>query len=370
MRAVGVRPRVLHLNEGHSAFAVLERARERMEEDGQPFDVAFRDTAIETVFSTHTPVAAGHDRFSPQLVESQAGWLRSQLGLDHERFLALGRANRGDQSEAFCMTVLALRGARHRNGVSSLHGHVSRQMWQGMFARPEEQVPIGHITNGVHVLSWLAPSMKRIYDRVLGLGWTERQWEPETWRGLTALDPAELWEAHSTLRLHLVDFVRRRSGGTVKIDPDALTIGFARRFATYKRATLLLSDPDWLERLCADANRPVQFIIAGLALQRGADGPRLCDTSVPPRRGRADGVLTRYVQREVLTEVGRRAAKARITYSQDAVSASGIRISHTSASLSSLASSTPPVCSTSKRTRGTAGVSLAANASRNTHAGT
>jgi len=275
LRAVGVRPRVLHLNEGHSAFAVLERTRERVEEDGQPFDAAFRDTGLQTVFTTHTPVAAGHDRFPSDLVESQAGWLRVALGLDQQRFMGLGRVNPGDSNETFCMTVLALRGARQCNGVSSLHGHVSRQMWQRLFATAEARVPIGHITNGVHVLSWLAPSMKRIYDRVLGEGWTERQWDPETWEGLAGLDPAELWEAHSTLRLHLVDFVRRRGRGSVRLDPDALTIGFARRFATYKRATLLVSDSDWLERLCADASRPVQFVIAGKAHPRDDAGKDL-----------------------------------------------------------------------------------------------
>lgn len=276
LRSLGVRPTILHLNEGHSAFAILERIRERVEEDGLPFDEARRATALQTVFTTHTPVAAGHDRFSSQLIDQQLGWLPSALRIDQARLMALGRADSHSVSEPFTMTVLALKGARRRNGVSSLHGHVARRMWNGLWSgRPEEDVPIGHVTNGVHVMTWLAPSLARLYEGHVGLRWPRHHREPETWRALAHIDDEELWEAHVGLRQTLLAFVRRRTGAAQALDPDALTIGFARRFATYKRATLILSDAERLARLLRETSRPVQLVFAGKAHPRDDEGKAL-----------------------------------------------------------------------------------------------
>ena len=274
LRAIGIRPAVLHLNEGHCAFAILERVRERIDDDGLPFDTALRETAIQSVFTTHTPVDAGHDRFDAALVEQELGWLRARLGLDPRAFMALGRVRAENDTEPFCMTVLGLK-ARQRNGVSRLHGHVSRRMWQPVWSAPsDENVPIGHITNGVHSPSWLAPSMKRIYDRVLGNDWMTRQWDVATWRPIDRIADDELWDAHAALRRKLVNFVRlRQSSGA--LDPDALTIGFGRRFATYKRATLLVGDLERLAQLIGDTNRPVQFLFAGKAHPRDDAGKSL-----------------------------------------------------------------------------------------------
>ncbi|OFW28641.1 MAG: alpha-glucan phosphorylase [Acidobacteria bacterium RIFCSPLOWO2_02_FULL_65_29] len=275
LRALGIRPSILHLNEGHSAFAILERVRERVE-DGVTFEDALRDTAIHTVFTTHTPVEAGHDRFGADLVEQQLGRLRTRLGLDQRRFMALGRTDDSNMQEPFCMTVLGLKGSRRRNGVSSLHGHVTRRMWQTVWrGRSEEDVPIGHITNGVHTASWLAPSMKHLYDRHLGSDWLLRQADRHVWQSLANVDEGELWETHTVLRRTLVNFVRRRTNLAPILDPSALTIGFARRFASYKRATLLLTDLDRLARLCSDRNAPLQFVFAGKAHPRDDDGKRL-----------------------------------------------------------------------------------------------
>jgi len=275
LRALGIRPAVLHLNEGHSAFAILERVRERVEEDGLPFEEALRETALRTAFTTHTPVEAGHDRFGQELVERELGWLRDRLHIDSGRLMALGRAWPQDSHEPFCMTVLALKASRYRNAVSALHGHVARRMWVHVWPnRDEESIPIGHITNGVHVRSWLAPSMNRIYDRKLGADWPAHQSEPATWRKLEAVDNGELWETHNVLRRNLVDFVRRRVTGSA-FDPHALTIGFARRFATYKRSTLILSEPDRLARLLTSVTRPVQIVMAGKAHPRDDAGKRL-----------------------------------------------------------------------------------------------
>jgi starch phosphorylase len=276
LAGMGIRPNVLHLNEGHSAFVLLERMRERIEEDGLTFEAARRETARQAVFTTHTPVEAGHDRFAPDLVERELGAMRSALGVETDRLLALGRVEPGDRSERFCMTVLGLRACDHRNAVSHLHGHVAREMWHGVWPdRPATEVPIGHVTNGVHARSWLAPSMGRLYDRILGPDWVDRQHLPETWRSIAALDPDELWEAHVALRRKLVEFVRRRSGEGGLLDPEALTIGFARRFATYKRATLLVSDRRRLAALLADRARPVQFVFAGKAHPRDEAGKAL-----------------------------------------------------------------------------------------------
>ena len=276
LRALGIRPTILHLNEGHSAFAVLERIRERVEEDGLSFDEAWRTTALQTIFTTHTPVAAGHDRFSSQLIADQLGWIRDALRIDQARFMALGRVDPGQVDEPFTMTVLGLTGARWRNGVSSLHGHVARRMWNALWpGRPEEDVPIGHVTNGVHVATWLAPSIARLYERHVGPRWLLPHRGPSAWRALASLDEEELWEAHAALRRRLIAFARRRTCDKTVLDPAALTIGFARRFATYKRATLISSDIERLARLVSDTIRPVQLVFAGKAHPRDDGGKSL-----------------------------------------------------------------------------------------------
>jgi starch phosphorylase len=272
--ALGIRPSVLHLNEGHSAFAVLECTRARMARDEVSFADAFRETTIQTAFTTHTPVAAGHDRFPVDLVETHLGWLRGAMGLNPHEFMRLGRINANDDGEPFCMTVLALKGSRYRNGVSSLHAHVARRMWQSLWPnRPEEAVPIGHVTNGVHTLSWLAPPMKRIYDVALGADWPDAQTKPDTWRGIYGVPNRELWDTRAVLRGLLVDFVEARTGTLLR--RDSLTIGFAKRFTGYKRATLLLTDRNRLARVCGDSARPVQFVFAGKAHPRDDEGKRM-----------------------------------------------------------------------------------------------
>jgi glycogen phosphorylase len=186
--------------------------------------------------------------------------------------MRIGRVNPNDGSEPFCMTVLSLRGSRYRNGVSGLHGHVARRMWKGMWpGRDEQEVPIGHITNGIHIRSWMALSMNRLFDRYLGADWPARQSECTAWLPVASINDAELWETHSVLRRYLIEFVRRRSGRPDLLDPGALTIGFARRFATYKRSTLLLTDLDRLASILSSASGPVQIVIAGKA--HPADNP-------------------------------------------------------------------------------------------------
>jgi len=281
LKALGVSPGVLHLNEGHSAFAVLEAIRMRMEEEGIAFDAAVPRVSREVVFTTHTPVPAGHDRFSAALVEEHIGPLREALGLSQESLMGLGRENPNNPDELFCMTVLALRLSRRANAVSALHGEVSRAMWTGLFrGKAEDDVPIGHITNGVHVPSWLAPQMFRLYDRHLGTGWNQRSSEAKIWEGIESVDDGELWETHLNLKSRLIEFVRRRAVDQAErrgesqevlqqlervLSPDALTIGFARRFATYKRASLILTDMERLASMVNDPKRPVQFVFAGKA---------------------------------------------------------------------------------------------------------
>src|SRR6266852_3993143 len=211
LKALGITPGVLHLNEGHSGFAVLEAIRQRMEEEGISFDMAVPRVAREVVFTTHTPVPAGHDRFDADLIEEHLGPLRESLGLSKASFMALGREN-PDSDERFCMTVLGLKLSRRANAVSSLHGEVSRAMWTGLFpGKPEDAVPIGHITNGVHVPSWLAPQMFRLYDRHLGAGWNEHSAKSSIWDGIEDIDDGELWETHLSLKSTLLQFVRRRA---------------------------------------------------------------------------------------------------------------------------------------------------------------
>ena len=291
LKAMGITPGVLHLNEGHSVFGVLEAIRDRMQEEGIGFDEASQRVAREVVFTTHTPVPAGHDRFNSGLMEEHLGPLRDALGLSHEGLMALGRENPGHYHEDFCMTVLGLKLSRRANAVSSLHGEVSRAMWTGLFpGKSAESVPIGHITNGVHVPSWLAPQMFRLYDRNLGTNWHLRSGEAGIWDGIENVDDGELWETHLSLKSRMIDFVRRRAieqaerrGETADelqrlahvLSPDALTIGFARRFATYKRANLILADLHRIATMVNDPKRPVQFVFAGKAHPHDVPGKRV-----------------------------------------------------------------------------------------------
>jgi starch phosphorylase len=291
LKALGISPGVLHLNEGHSAFAVLEAIRMRMEDEGLAFDAAVPRVSREVVFTTHTPVPAGHDRFDAGLIEEHIGPLREALGLSQESLLGLGRENPNNADELFCMTVLALRLSRRANAVSALHAEVSRAMWTGLFRdKLEDDVPIGHITNGVHVPSWLAPQMFRLYDRHLGTDWHQRSSEAKIWLGIENVDDGELWETHLNLKSQLIEFVRRRAVEQAKrrgesreelqrlervLSPDALTIGFARRFATYKRANLILTDIERLASMVNDPNRPVQFVFAGKAHPLDEPGKRV-----------------------------------------------------------------------------------------------
>ena len=290
LKALGITPGVLHLNEGHSGFAVLEAIRQRMEEEGIGFEKAAPRVAREVVFTTHTPVPAGHDRFDADLIEEHLGPLREALGLSKEGFMALGREF-PESDERFCMTVLGLRLSRRANAVSSLHGQVSRAMWTGLSqGKPEEAVPIGHITNGVHVPTWLAPQMFRLYDRHLGTGWHLRSSEAKIWDGIDNVDDGELWETHFNLKSRMIEFVRRRAVKQASrrdepravlqqlervLSPDALTIGFARRFATYKRANLILADIEKIASMVNDPKRPVQFVFAGKAHPLDEPGKRV-----------------------------------------------------------------------------------------------
>jgi starch phosphorylase len=277
--ALGITPSVIHMNEGHSAFAPLEVIRERMRDDGLSFDDAFRKTSSMGVFTTHTPVAAGHDRFDQGLIEEHVGPLADELGLDTKALMGLGRIDPQNESESFCMTVLAFKLSRRANAVSNLHGVVSRRMWASLWPwRSEEEIPIGHITNGVHVPTWLAAQMRVLYDRVLPNNWYLRTGEPEVWAGFEDVMPGELWETHLTLKNRLIAYTRRQLVAQAKrrgdseahvaelgnaLDPRYLTIGFARRFAPYKRTDMVMRDMDLFEKIITDTDRPVQFIFAG-----------------------------------------------------------------------------------------------------------
>lgn len=314
LRALGVEPSVFHMNEGHAAFLTLELIREKMAA-GKTFAAAFAATREQCIFTTHTPVEAGHDRFSKELIEYAAHKFPVQLKLSTHDFLALGRVDPEDDKELFCMTVLALKCSRAANAVSELHGQVSRKMWHCLFPdKSVDEVPIGHITNGIHLLGWMKGTLRRVWRRKFaveaGAGeiqapssgettmWyrkPSRSWEahinsPEFWQ--RTADPAfvsdeEIWALRYKLRRELIEFARRRllyQGQRLTqrdfitldqlLNPDALTIGFARRFATYKRAPLIFQQFDNIVKLVKDRNQPVQFIFAGKAHPRDDEGKR------------------------------------------------------------------------------------------------
>lgn len=307
LAAMGILPGAIHMNEGHSAFAGLEIIRQRMKEDAQSFDEALRETAAMSVFTTHTPVPAGHDRFGADLIEEHLGPLRDELELGHDALMSLGRVEPQNHHESFCMTVLAFKLCRKANAVSSLHGVVSRRMWSNLWPwRSEEEIPIGHITNGIHVSTWLAQQMRMLYDRVLPLNWYLRTGEPEVWAPVENISPGEWFETHQTLKNGLLAFARgrlrrqaiRRGETASKLDeystwlnPKALTIGFARRFAPYKRADLLLRDLDLFAEMLSDSKFPIQLIVAGKSHPADEHGKAILQNIVkvaekPPFRGK------------------------------------------------------------------------------------
>ncbi|HMC90511.1 MAG TPA: alpha-glucan family phosphorylase, partial [Gemmataceae bacterium] len=291
LHALGKVPTVCHMNEGHSAFGALERIRLLMEEHNLNFAAAREVVTAGTCFTTHTPVPAGNDVFPPQMVEYYFSGYLPQLRIDRQEFLALGRQNPRDENEAFCMTVLAIRLANITNGVSQLHGKVSRKMWRNLWPElPEAELPITSITNGVHTRSWLAPEMAQLYDRYLGVQWEERPTDYAIWRRADHIPDAELWRTHERRRERLVAFARARLKNQLRrrgappaeiaraeeaLDPDALTIGFARRFATYKRGTLIFRNIDRLLAIINNKDRPVQIIFAGKAHPRDHSGKEL-----------------------------------------------------------------------------------------------
>ena len=285
LRAMGLEPAVWHLNEGHAAFVVLQRIREYIEQ-GLSFDDALAQVRASTVFTTHTPVPAGHDAFPYHQVEKHLAGCWGDLGQHRARFLALGEHDSGYGSQ-FNMTALAMRAAGGINAVSELHGHVTREMWQGMWPdRPADGVPVQAITNGVHVPTWIAAPMRALLTEHMGADWTARIDDPEIWRRFDAISDADLWQARVQLREALFAWIRERARQRwsvervapprvvthgVMLDPNALTIGYARRFAAYKRPELIFHDVERLSRLLHATGRPVQIVFAGKA--HPADDP-------------------------------------------------------------------------------------------------
>lgn len=280
LRALRIDAMIWHMNEGHSAFLGLERCRELVHGLGVDFSVAREIVAANAVFTTHTPVAAGNDVFNFDLIDKYFGDFWPQLGLDHDAFHALAAQQTG-WGMGFSMTVLALRMASQRNGVSRLHGDVSRKMWHPLWPDLDvDEVPITSITNGVHTATWLAPRLDGLYQRYLAQDWYQRLDDPELWANINDLPDADLWQAHQEMKDALIAYARERlarqrarvgegvaslRAAQRALDPNALILGFARRFATYKRATLLFRDPERLARLLSNPERPVRIVFAGKA---------------------------------------------------------------------------------------------------------
>ncbi len=270
LRAMGIAPNVFHMNEGHGFLLAIERMRELVLERQMSLEEARLVTRAGFVFTTHTPIAAGSDRFDPALVRGLLGPYLSEVGLDVDRFMDLGRRNPGDATEPLTTTYVGLRMSDHSLGVSRLHAAVSRRLWKDAWpGLPEDQVPISHVTNGVHMPTWVAPQIGRLLSRYVGEDWCDLEEDDPRWAGIDAIPDADLWEAHRRLKRHLIE-TARASGAP--LDPEALTIGFGRRFAAYKRANLLLHDRDRLQQLLADPQRPVQIVFSGKAHPADQEG--------------------------------------------------------------------------------------------------
>ena len=270
LRKLGRDPGVYHLNEGHCAFVVLALIAEAMTA-GATFEAAIAEARSQCVFTTHTPVPAGHDRFGVDVVTKWLGPWATRLGLTVDRLMDLGRERPGDAKDPLTMTVLALRGSRWANGVSALHGEVSRKMWRPLWPeRAVADVPITHVTNGVHATTWAAPEALFLLDGHCP-GWRERPWDTDVWQGIFDISDEDLWTVRTALRTRLVNAVVRRTGR--RLDPHALTIGFARRFAPYKRGDLVFTDAGAIERLLVDT--PAQLLYSGKAHPNDVEGRKL-----------------------------------------------------------------------------------------------
>jgi starch phosphorylase len=281
LKAMGITPTVIHMNEGHSAFSALERINILRKDHNLSFDAAKELVQASTVFTTHTPVPAGNDTFAPDLARRYFEEYAKDLGISWPVLLGYGRMNPRDEGEPFGVTPLSLRLSAHANGVSKLHGLVSRNMWQSIWPKtPVEDTPIDYVTNGIHVSTWASREISRLYTRYMGQDWKEDPDPFQIWKHINSIPLSELWRAHCHCRERLIAFSRRtllkqlkRQGAPLAmqqsamelLSPDTLTIGFARRFATYKRATLIFSDPDRLSKILNNPERPIQMIIAGKA---------------------------------------------------------------------------------------------------------
>lgn len=291
LKVLTLEPNICHMNEGHAAFLALERIRDLVEEEGLTFSEAVEAVRGGNVFTTHTPVQAGIDHFPQELLEKYLGGYYRALGISRESFMALGIQQQGRSGGTFCMAVLAMKLAGHSNGVSQLHGEVSRRMWADLWPDlPEEQLPLSSITNGVHDKSWLSEEMTDLLVRYLGSRWTEDPTSLVLWRRISRIPDEELWRTHRRGRAELVEYARdrlreqlRREESSPKelirtgevLDPEILTIGFARRFATYKRGTLLLQDQERLAAILNHRERPVQIVFAGKAHPADHQGKEL-----------------------------------------------------------------------------------------------
>ncbi|PKN01194.1 MAG: alpha-glucan phosphorylase [Elusimicrobia bacterium HGW-Elusimicrobia-1] len=307
LAAMGYKPTVYHMNEGHAAFLSVERIAMLMRDNGLDYAAAREAVASSNVFTTHTPVPAGNDLFPQELIEKYLEPYYENLGMSKDSFMSLGRVNPSDAKEGFSMPALALRLSAFANGVSRLHGAVSRKMWQAIWpGLNRAEVPITHITNGIHANTWISYEMASLFDRYIGSVWKDEPANMKIWESVSEIPDAEIWRSHERRRERLVEFVRARLKKQLErrgvsqrevqaadevLDPEALTIGFARRFATYKRATLIFRDIERLKQIFNRKDMPVQLIVAGKAHPRDAEGKELIKQLIhlardPDLRGR------------------------------------------------------------------------------------